>query len=178
MQYRHQRAELHRSANRHYDGQRRAAASIHAQPKQHAIPAVRSTHNHAKQDRQWVPELPQQQPHAGLPVIAAVKAEPSSGNSGHADAAHLEAELQSQSCNQPNAKPAFTDTLEQPVSAQLPLQGRAGKGLHAGHMGHDMCEPVELTWEGVLQAASGIGQAPCDTGEALQACSSTMAPMR
>ena len=164
MQYRRQASELQRSTNRHCDGQRRAAASIHAQPKQHANPALRSTHNHAKQDRQRVPQLQQQQPHAGL------QAEPSSGDCGHADAAHLEAELQLQSYHQPNPKPFSTDALEQPVSAQLPLQGRAGEGLHAGHMGDDMCEPVELTWEGVLQAAA-TGQAPCDTGEALQACS-------
>lgn len=167
MQYRRQGSQLQRSANRHYDGQRPAAASIHAQPKQqHANSALRSTHIYAKQDRQWVPELQQQQqPHAGLPVVAAIKAEPSSGDIGHADAAHLDTEPKWQSCNQPNATPASTDTLEQSVSAQLLLQGRAGVGLHAGHMGDDMCEPVELTWEGVLQAASATGQAPCDAGE-------------
>lgn len=170
MQYRHQGAELQRSANRHYPKQQLTAASIHAQPKQRANPGLRSTHNCAKQDRQWDTEL-QQQPHVGLPVVAAVTAKPSSGDVGHADAAHLEIEPKWPRYNQPHANPASTDTLEQPVLAQLPLHSSGGgaAGLHAGHMGDDMCEPVELTWEGVLQAASANWQAPCDTGDALQA---------
>lgn len=166
MRYRRQEVELQRSAS---SGQQLTGASTPAQSRQQINPALRSVPSCAKPDRQWVPELQQwqqQQLDVGFPVAAAVTAEPLSGHDGLAHASHLGAGPKQQSCHQLNARPASTDAFEPSVSACPPLQGSstAGAGLHAGDLGDDMCDPVELTWEGVLQAANG--QEPRDPGDA------------
>lgn len=172
MRYRRREAELQRSAIRHCSGQQLTGASTHVQSRQQTSPALRSFDSRAKQDWQWVPGLQQQQQQldVGFPVAAAVTAEPFSGHDGLPHASHLGAGPKQQSCHQLNARSASTDAFEPSVSARLPLQGsgRAGADLHARDSGDDMCDPVELTWEGVLQAASANGQEPHDPGDALQ----------
>ena len=169
MQYRLQGKELQRSASRH-NGQLLTG--------QQTNPA-HSVRNCAKQDRQRVPEMQQrqqqqQQLDVGLPVAAAVDAVASSGHHGHADLTRLVAAPEQQS-HQLNARSASSDAFEASVSAQPGSgSGGAGAGLHAQDMADDMCDPMELTWEGVLQAASVNGQEPHAPGDALHPCSSRM----
>ena len=113
----------------------------------------------------------QQQLVGGFPVAAAVDAEVSSGHHGHADPIFPVAAPKQQSCHQLTARPASSIAFEPFVSGHIG-SGRAGAGLHAEDMGDDLCDPVELTWEGSLQGASANGQEPRAPGDALQPCSS------
>ena len=174
VQYRHEGTELQMRASRHYAGRQLTGASTHAQSRQQANPAHKSVPNCANQDRQQVPELQQQQQQqldTGSPASAAVHAEASSCHRGHADLNRLADAPKQQSCRQLNARPASSTAFEACVSAELG-SGGAGPGWHAEYMGDDMCDPMELTWEGVLHAASANQQEPRAPGDALPPCSS------
>ena len=173
--YRQHGAEPQKISSKGYNRQQLAVAS-HVQARQQTHPAPRSIPICARQEGQWDPEPQQQQFDAG--ITAAASAQPPPGHCEHAVAVHLEGVQQQQSSYQPSANAASVGALGQSVSreqsAQLPVQdsNRAGVGVHGGAMEDDMCDPMELTWEGVLQAASATGQAALDSGDALQPWSS------
>lgn len=135
------------------------------QPRQQTNHALRSVSTCAGQDSQQPPQLQQQQQQRGVSfALTAANAQCSSDLHEHAGAVDLDAVPQQPSSLQPSPNPVSADGDEQ--SGLLPGQhgGRAAAGLHSEVMGDEMCDPIELTWEGVLQAASGNGQAAPDPG--------------
>lgn len=174
MQYRLESTELQMGASRHHTGRQLTGGSIHVQSGQQTSPAHGSVPTCAKQDRQWLPQLqqPQQQQQfdTGFPAATAVDAEASLCHHGHADLIRLVDAPKQQSCHQPNARPGSSNAFEASVSAPLG-SGRAGA---AEDIGDDMCDPMELTWEGLLKAASANHQEPRAPGDALQPYSSSM----
>lgn len=79
---------------------------------------------------------------------------------------------------QPSINPACRGTLAESVSAYPVEQDRQlrGAGLYEGALGDDMCGPVELTWEGVLQAASANDQPRHEPGLPLPSSDSPALP--
>ncbi|KAL3133654.1 microtubule motor activity, variant 2 [Trebouxia sp. C0010 RCD-2024] len=168
---RQQVAEVQRIASRHCNQHRLASASL-AQLRQQKQPAPRNVPTCAGQDSRRPPHLQQQQQQCGVGfALTAANAQCSSGLCEHAGAVDLDAVPQQPSSLQPSPNPVSADGNEQSVSSEqsglLPGQhgGRTVAGLHGEVMGGVMCDPTELTWEGVLQAASGNGQAASDAGQ-------------
>ena len=172
MPYRQQRsAEAQRSGSRHGNQHPLALASL-AQARQKTNAAPMSIPTCAEQYSHQPPQS-QQQRGVGFTLTAA-DAQCSSHLLEHADAVDLDVMPQQPSSHQLSPNPASIDAEQQSVSSQqsrlLPGQdgGRAAAGVHGGAMGGEMCDPMELTWEEVLQAAAGNHQTAADAGKAIR----------
>ena len=113
--------------------------------------------------------------HSSRPVSAKqVRQRASSKQQQQLSLSHTAAAMDAQSpsgmpvpgAQQQSINPASRYPLAELMSAYPAEQGRQlrGAGLYEEALGDDMCGPIELTWEGVLQAASASDQPPHQPG--------------
>ena len=166
MPYRQQRStEAQRSGSRHGNQHPLALASL-AQPRQKTNAAPMSVSTGAGQYSHQPPQLQQQRSVSF--TLTAADAQSSSDRHEHADTVDLDVMPQQPSSDQLSPNPASSHAHEQSASVEqaclLPGQGggRAMAGVHCGVMGDEMCDPMELTWEEVLEAASGNHRTAAD----------------